>query len=36
VVKSGNFTDMTTWDDTFEWLLNEAEKFRQVFPKYIK
>jgi hypothetical protein len=36
VVKSGNFTDMTTWEDTFEWLLNEAEKFRQVFPRYTK
>lgn len=24
------------WDDYFEWLLREAEKFRSVFPKYIK
>lgn len=33
---SGNFDDTAKWEDSFEWLLNEAEKFYRVFPKYIK
>ena len=32
----GNFDDAVKWIDNFEWLLNEAEKFHKVFPKYIK
>lgn len=36
ILTSGNFDDPTKWEDTFEWLLNEAEKFHKVFPKYIK
>jgi hypothetical protein len=32
----GNFDDANKWEDVFEWLLNEAEKFGHVFPKYIK
>lgn len=31
-----NFDDTSKWEDGFEWLLNEAEKFHRVFPKYIK
>lgn len=31
-----DFDDATKWEDSFEWLLNEAEKFHKVFPKYIK
>ena len=31
-----NFDDITKWEDSFEWLLNQAEKFHKVFPKYIK
>lgn len=33
---SGDFGDTGKWEDCFEWLLNEAEKFHRVFPKYIK
>jgi hypothetical protein len=33
---NGNFDDQNKWEDTFEWLLDEAEKFHKVFPKYIK
>ena len=33
---SGDFDDMGKWEDSFEWLLNEAEKVHRVFPKYIK
>lgn len=36
ILTTGNFDDSTKWEDVFEWLLNEAEKFQQVFPKYIK
>lgn len=36
VLTTGNFDDPTKWEDTFEWLLNEAEKFQRVFPKFIK
>ena len=35
-VTLGSFDDQTKWDDAFEWLLNEAEKFQRVFPKYLK
>jgi hypothetical protein len=33
---NGSFDDQTKWDDYFEWLLRKAEKFQQVFPKYLK
>lgn len=33
---SGNFDDQNKWEDTFEWLLDEAEKFHKVFPRFIK
>ena len=36
VSTSADFDDATKWDDSFEWLLNEAEKFHAVLPKYIK
>lgn len=36
VLSSGNFEDMSKWEDTFEWLITEAEKFQSVFPKYIR
>lgn len=36
VSRAGNFDDQTKWEDNFEWLLNEAEKFHRIFPKYIK
>ncbi len=34
--EAGNFDDTSKWDDGFDWMLNEAEKFYRVFPKYIK
>jgi hypothetical protein len=36
ILKPGVFEDEAKWEDQFEWLLNEAEKFARVFPKYIK
>ncbi|MDD2785994.1 MAG: DUF4268 domain-containing protein [Patescibacteria group bacterium] len=36
ILTTGNFDDASKWEDVFEWLLNEAEKFHKVFPKYIK
>ncbi len=36
VLHSGNFEDMSKWEDAFEWLISEAEKFHSVFPKYIR
>lgn len=36
IQKSGNFEDPSKWEETFDWLLNEAEKFSHVYPKYIK
>jgi hypothetical protein len=33
---SGNFADKQKWPDQFAWLLHEAQKFHQVFPKYLK
>ncbi len=36
LLKDGDFEDETKWEASFEWLLDEAEKFRLVFPKYIK
>jgi len=36
IFTTGSFDDMSKWEDSFEWLLNEAEKFHKIFPKYIK
>lgn len=36
ILRSGSFEDSNKWEDTFEWLISEAEKFQQVFPKYIR
>ena len=36
VSTDGDFDNPSKWEDSFEWLLNEAEKFHKVFPKYIK
>lgn len=33
---SGNFEDQTKWDDHFQWMLEKAEKFQKVFPKYFR
>ena len=32
----GNFEQSDKWEDYFEWMLKEAEKFQKVFPKFIK
>ncbi len=36
VLMTGEFDNLNKWEDCFEWLLNNAEKFYSVFPKYIK
>lgn len=36
IIQKGHFEDESKWEDYFEWLLNEAEKFYQVLPKFIK
>ncbi len=36
VLASGSFEDTGKWEDTFEWLISEAEKFHKVFPRYIR
>lgn len=33
---SASFDDAGKWEDAFEWLIAEAEKFHNVFPKYIR
>ena len=33
---SGKFEDETKWDTYFSWLLGVTEKFKLVFPKYLK
>lgn len=35
ISKTGNFEDENKWNDYFEWILKEAEKFQLVFSKYI-
>lgn len=32
----GDFDDQKSWENYFEWFLREAEKFRNIFPNYIK
>jgi len=36
VSKPGNFDQTDKWEECFEWLLQEVEKFQKVFPKYLK
>lgn len=36
VMMLGDVEEKAHWQSYFEWLLREAEKFRSVFPKYIK
>ncbi len=31
----GDFENENKWNDYFEWLLKEAERFQAIFPKYI-
>lgn len=31
-----DFDNTSQWENHFDWLLSEAEKFHKVFPKYIK
>ena len=31
----GDFNAKDKWNDYFQWLLSEAEKFYKVFPKYL-
>ena len=30
----GDFEDQNKWNDYFEWLMKEAERFQNVFPKF--
>jgi len=32
----GTFRDKSSWEQSFDWLLAEAERFARVFPKYIR
>ena len=32
----GNFEDEKKWENYFEWMIKEVEKFKKVFPKYLK
>jgi hypothetical protein len=32
----GNFENQSEWESHFGWLIQTAEEFRRVFPKYIK
>ncbi len=36
ISKPGDFNNKANWENYFEWLLREAEKFHSVFPKYLK
>lgn len=36
VAKAGDFGQRGDWENWFQWLLANAEKFHSVFPKYIK
>ena len=33
---AGNFEQADKWEEYFEWMLQETEKFQKVFPKYLK
>lgn len=34
--ESGDFRDEEKWEDYYQWMLDKADKFANVFPKYIK
>jgi hypothetical protein len=36
VSRSGNFEQTEKWEEYFEWMLKETEKFQSVFPRYLK
>lgn len=36
ILKEGNFEDPKKWEESFEWILKQAEKFYSVFPKYFR
>jgi hypothetical protein len=36
ISKPADFNNKANWENYFEWLLREAEKFHSVFPKYLK
>ena len=36
ISKEGDVNNTDNWDNYFDWLIVEAEKFQKVFPKYIK
>lgn len=36
VSRSGNFEQAEKWEEYFEWMLRETEKFQNVFPRYLK
>ncbi len=36
ISKPGDFNNKANWENYFEWLLREAEKFHSIFPKYLK
>ena len=35
VIRNGDIDEKDEWQDYFEWLLEKAESFYSVFPKYI-
>lgn len=36
VLVPGSFDDEKKWEESFAWLLKEAEKFQKVFPQYLR
>lgn len=36
VLRDGNINENGNWEEYFEWFEKEAEKFQNVFLKYIK
>ena len=34
-VKNGDITQNEKWNQYFEWLINKAENFQEVFKKYV-
>lgn len=36
ILVPGDFDNEANWESYFEWMLNQAEKFQRVFPKYLK
>ena len=35
VTRNGDINKKDEWQDYFEWLLEKAENFYRIFPKYI-